>query len=75
MRHSNCSDVCLSQKVRDVMGLHLEYCRVINVLVRKMEAIKAEVAPFCPYFSVGLLFTLVGHNIIVITLVDRALGF
>lgn len=40
--HSNCTDVCFSQKVRDVMGLHLEYFTVINRPAQEMEAIKAE---------------------------------
>lgn len=40
--HSNCTDVCLSQKVRDVMGLHLEHFSVIKRPVGEMEAIKAE---------------------------------
>lgn len=41
-QHTNCTDVCLSQKVRDVMGLHLEHFSVIKRPVGEMEAIKAE---------------------------------
>lgn len=36
--HSNCTDVCLSQKVSDVMGLHLECFSVINGLEVEEEA-------------------------------------
>lgn len=46
--HSNCTDVCLSQKVRDVMGLHLEYFSVINRPVGEMEAITAESGSILP---------------------------